>query len=100
MKQSSVSVSKFYFIFFIPSASPPLQLVQRIQKLLQLLFSLQVNHCSTVLRSCREATLKISPKTRVNCRIQDLRLRETVSGILKEAFYLLSYVIESLFLLI
>lgn len=81
MKQSSVSVSKFYFFFFffIPSASPPLQLVQRIQKLLQLLFSLQVNHCSTVLRSCREATLKMSPKTRVNCRIQDLRLRETNS---------------------
>lgn len=52
MKQSSVSVSKFYFIFFIPSASPPLQLVQRIQKLLQLLFSLQVNHYSTLQEAC------------------------------------------------
>lgn len=52
MKQSSVSVSKFYFIFFIPSASPSLQLVQRIQKLLQLLFSLQVNHYSTLQEAC------------------------------------------------
>lgn len=50
LKQNCGRVPNVFFL--ITSASPLFQLVQRIQTLLQLLFSLQVINCFTIQEVC------------------------------------------------
>ncbi|NXV35564.1 ARHGI factor, partial [Rissa tridactyla] len=73
----TVSLFKCLMSFFLPPASPPLQLVQRIQTLLQLLFSLQA------VISQQDSYIEMQRATMVD-REKQYRLQSTRGNLLLE----------------
>ncbi|NXI62706.1 ARHGI factor, partial [Anseranas semipalmata] len=76
-EEGSQTVLSNFIIIFIPSASPPLQLVQRIQTLLQLLFSLQA------VISQQDSYIEMQRATMVD-REKQYRLQSTRGNLLLE----------------